>query len=126
MNPGNSNHFLKLKLVGVKANRAAIGARIKVTVKTPAGTRELHRVVGSGGNIGSNPLRQEIGLADAMEIAAVDIRWPGSDTRQSMSGLQIDQAYEIREGEATAKPVKLHPVKLDHGAPANLRAKAGP
>ncbi len=32
-NPGNGNDWISLKLVGVKANRAAIGARIKVTVK---------------------------------------------------------------------------------------------
>jgi hypothetical protein len=32
-NPGNSNYWVGFKLVGVKANRAAIGARIKVTVK---------------------------------------------------------------------------------------------
>ena len=30
-NPGHGNGFLKLKLVGLKSNRAAIGARIKVT-----------------------------------------------------------------------------------------------
>ena len=33
-NPGNGNDWISLKLVGVKANRSAIGARIKVTVKT--------------------------------------------------------------------------------------------
>ena len=32
-NPGNGNDWINLKLVGVKANRAAIGARIKVAVK---------------------------------------------------------------------------------------------
>src|SRR5262245_23472113 len=66
MNPGFSNSWLKLKLVGVKANRPAIGARIKVTLRTPTGTRELHRTSSSGGNFGSNPLRQEIGLGDAV------------------------------------------------------------
>src|ERR1043165_3244742 len=62
MNPGTTNHWLKLKLVGAKANRPAIGARIKVTLQTPAGPRELHRTVSSGGNFGSNPFRQEIGV----------------------------------------------------------------
>jgi hypothetical protein len=33
-NPGNGNDWIVLRLVGVKANRSAIGARIKVTVKT--------------------------------------------------------------------------------------------
>lgn len=66
--PGNTNHWLKLKLVGTKANRAAIGARIKVTVKTPTGSHELNRSVSSGASFGSNPLRAETGFGVASEI----------------------------------------------------------
>jgi hypothetical protein len=119
MNPGgNTNHWLKLKLVGVKASRSAIGARIKVTMQTPGGTRELHRVVSSGGNFGSNPLRQEIGLGDATAITAVDIRWPGSDTRQTLTGLELNRSYQIREGDESAVALNLHPVRLDSHGPA--------
>src|SRR3954464_7096868 len=70
LNPGSTNHWLKLKLVGKKANRAAIGARINLTVKTRGGARELFRTVSSGGSFGSNPLRQEIGLGDATSIVS--------------------------------------------------------
>jgi hypothetical protein len=123
MNPGTTNHWLKLKFVGVKANRAAIGARLKVTLQTPKGPRELHRQVCSGGNFGSNPLRQEIGLGDATSIVSVDVRWPGSDTRQSLTGLQLNHSYEVREGEATPKELTLHPVRLDaHGPGKHLSA----
>ena len=114
LNPGNTNHFLKLKLVGTKANRPAIGARIKVTLQTPNGPRELHRVVSSGGSFGSNPLRQEIGLGDATAVTAIDIRWPGSDTRQTLKGLETDHSYEIHEGDDHPVTLKMHPVKLDH------------
>jgi len=117
MNPGTTNRWLKLKLVGTKANRPAIGARIKVTAQTPGGTREFHRTVSSGGNFGSNPLRQEIGLADATSITAVDIRWPGSDSRQTLTGLELNRGYEVREGSPTPAPLKLHPVKLDKHTP---------
>ena len=37
LNPGSTNRWLKLKLVGTKANRAAIGARIKVTLQRRPG-----------------------------------------------------------------------------------------
>jgi hypothetical protein len=124
LNPGTTNHWLKLKLVGTKANRPAIGARIKVTVQTPAGSRELHRVVSSGGSFGSNPLRQEIGLADATAITAVDIRWPGSDSRQTVTGLKLDHSYQIREGDPVALALKVHRVRLDNHAPPLLDAKA--
>jgi hypothetical protein len=127
MNPGTTNKWLKLKLVGTKANRAAIGARIKITLDTSQGTRHLHRTLSSGGNFGSNPLRQEIGLADATQITSVEIRWPGSDTRQILTGLEPNHSYQIREGDPTPVTLKLHPVKLDSHAPAatgvNLQAK---
>ena len=51
LNPGNTNHWVKLKLVGVKANRPAIGARIKVTLQTPGGSRDLYRTVSSGAKL---------------------------------------------------------------------------
>ena len=114
LNPGNTNHWVKLKLVGTKANRVAIGARVKVTIQTPKGPREIHRTVSSGGSFGSNPLRQEIGLADATVITAVDIRWPGSDTRQTVTGLQLNHSYQITEGAPLPLELTLHPVKLDH------------
>ena len=52
-NPGQKNHWLTLKLVGNKTNRAAIGARIKVVT---AGEKPLtvHRLVSSGSSFGAN------------------------------------------------------------------------
>ncbi|HAB19946.1 MAG TPA: CRTAC1 family protein [Verrucomicrobiota bacterium] len=125
MNPGVTNHWLKLKLVGTEANRPAIGARIRVTVKTPAGDRELHRVVSGGGNFGSNPLRQEIGLGDATAVTAVNIQWPGSNKRQTITGLELNHSYQIREGDNQAVALKLRPVKLERTI-AGHPTKIGP
>jgi hypothetical protein len=41
-NPGNQNHWIKLKLEGTKSNRAAIGARIKLTARRSTESREIH------------------------------------------------------------------------------------
>ena len=112
LNPGSTNRWLKLKLVGTRANRFAIGARFRVTVQTPSGSRELHRVVSSGGSFGSNPLRQEIGLGDATAITKVDIEWPGSRTQQTITGLELNQSYQIREGERSPLALKLNRVNL--------------
>lgn len=123
LNPGNTNRWLKLRLVGVKANRFAIGARIKVTLQTPAGPRELHRVVSSGGSFGSNPLCQEIGLGDATTITGVAIRWPGPNIQQTITDLELNHSYQIREGEPAALALKLHPVRLDLHEPAKHNPK---
>ena len=114
-NPGHGNHWLKLRLVGTESNRSAIGARLKVTVTTPGGGRTLHRTVNSGGSFGSTPLRQEIGLADATKIDRVEVFWPTTGQRQTFTGLALDSAYTITEGQDRAEPVTLKPTPFKKG-----------
>ena len=118
-NPGHGNDWLKLKLVGVKSNRAAIGARIKVTVETPSGKRAIHKTVNSGATFGASPLRQEIGLGNANRIDQVEIWWPTSGIRQTVTQLEKNRAYTIREGENTAKEIALKPFKFSKDAHAH-------
>jgi hypothetical protein len=101
-NPGNTNHWLKLKLEGIRSNRAAIGARINVTVSTPTGPRHLFKTVNSGGSFGSNPFRQEFGLGNATAITAVEILWPATGAQQRFTGLALDRAYRLRENDTNA------------------------
>src|ERR1051325_7108424 len=77
-NPGQGNDWVSVRLVGVKSNRAAIGARIKVTVKNGAETRAVYRTVGSGGSFGASPLEQHLGLGKAAEIVGLELQWPGA------------------------------------------------
>ncbi len=111
-NPGHGNNWLKLKLVGTKSNRAAIGARIKVTVATAQGQRAIYKTVNSGGSFGANPLRQEIGLGEAKVISAIEVFWPTSGLRQAFSALPVNQAYSIQEGSTNAAvlPLKRFPL----------------
>jgi len=98
-NPGNGNDWISLKLVGVKANRAAIGARIKVTVQNEGGApRSIWRTVGSGGSFGASPLEQHIGLGKGARIATIEIWWPdGSRTPQAFTGVAKNQFLQIRQ-----------------------------
>jgi hypothetical protein len=104
-NPGHGNNWLKLKLEGVKTNRAAIGARIKVVVQNDDGERAIYRTVGSGGSFGASPMRQEIGLGQARIIKRVEVFWPVTGITQVVTGLAINRLYQIREG--TAAPTLL-------------------
>jgi tetratricopeptide (TPR) repeat protein len=97
-NPGNGNDWISLHLVGTKSNRAAIGARIKLTVQNEGrGQRFIHRTVGSGGSFGASPLQQHIGLGKDAQILNLEIWWPASDTRQNFSGVGKNQFLEIHE-----------------------------
>lgn len=106
-NPGHGNHWITLKLEGVQTNRAALGARIKVTVRAASGSRDIYRTVGSGASFGCNPYRQEIGLGQAQAIEKVEITWPVSRKTQVVRGLKSDGFYSIREDRDQAIPTPL-------------------
>jgi FG-GAP-like repeat/ASPIC and UnbV len=108
-NPGQGNHWLTVKLVGKKTNRAALGARIKVVT---AGAKPLtvHRHVSSGSSFGGNPLQQTIGLAKAERVALLEIHWPTSGTTQVFRDIAADQAIEITEFDKSYRSLNWKPV----------------
>jgi tetratricopeptide (TPR) repeat protein len=99
-NPGNENDWISVKLQGVKTNRPAIGARIKMTVRNQGqGTRSIYRWVGSGGSFGASPLEQHIGLGKSATIESLEIWWPTSKTRQTFTGVGKNQFVAVKEFE---------------------------
>ncbi len=112
-NPGNENDWITLKLVGVKTNRPAIGARIKITVQNDGGkTRSIYRTVGSGGSFGASPLQQHIGLGKKTKILDVEIWWPASNTRQHFANVEKDQFLDISEFSQEYARLDRKPYKL--------------
>jgi hypothetical protein len=110
-NPGHHNHWITIKLVGKRTNRAAIGARIKVEVPdeprrpTGSGLRSVYRHVTSGGSFGGNPFQQTIGIGKATRISSLEIFWPTSRTTQVFHDVPIDQALEVAEFESSYRPL---------------------
>lgn len=111
LNPGHGNHWLSLELVGVKANRAAIGARVKVNLVEPSGKHAVHRVAGTGGSFGCNPLRLHIGIGKAA-VESVEIQWPGSKTHQIVTGLRINSFYRLHEGKEKAELMEVQKIAM--------------
>jgi len=108
-NPGQGNHWLTVKLVGKKTNRAAIGARIKLVT---AGEKPLtlHRHISSGSSFGGNPLEQTIGLAKAARVDRLEIHWPTSATTQMFHDIPANQAIEVTEFEPSYKVLNRKPI----------------
>jgi tetratricopeptide (TPR) repeat protein len=112
-NPGHGNDWLGVKLVGVKSNRAAIGARIAVTVENDGGARRsVYKTVGSGGSFGASPLEQHVGLGHHAKIVDLEIWWPASGTRQHFTDVSTNQAIEISEGASTFTKLERRQVTL--------------
>ena len=105
-NPGHGRHWLKVKLVGIKSNRAALGAKIKATVQGADGKRRsIYRTVGNNGSFGGNSLVESLGLLDATTVAELEVTWPTSRTTQTFRDIAADQAIEITEGIDSFKPL---------------------
>ena len=87
-NPGHGRHWLKVRLVGTRTNRAALGARIRVDIKSKDGRkRSIFRTVGNNSSFGGNSLVQSIGLLDASRVAELTVIWPTSRTTQTFRDL---------------------------------------
>jgi hypothetical protein len=96
----NNNNWVVLKLEGTKANKAAIGARVAVSVQENGSERKIYRTVTSGASFGANSLVLEVGLRKATEINNVTVQWPCLECPdQIYTGMEINKAYKLTEGQ---------------------------
>jgi hypothetical protein len=114
-NPGHAGRWMGLRLEGVKSNRSAIGARVRVEFEEPEGLRKIYRVVNSGTSFGDVPLELHLGLGQAQFIRLVDIRWP-SGLEQRLSGFELDRVYHFREGDAKPDVIRVKSFPYRHGS----------
>jgi tetratricopeptide (TPR) repeat protein len=118
-NPGTSNAWLNVRLVGVKSNREAAGAQVKVTVRNGVDTpRSLYRVVGQTSSFGANPVEQHIGLGPKAGGVMVDVWWPASGTRQHFAEVEKNEYIQIKEFATSYERLDRTPFRLGGGKPA--------
>jgi tetratricopeptide (TPR) repeat protein len=111
-NPGHGNDWIALKLAGVKSNRAALGARITVSVENGGTRRTIHRQVTSGGTFGASPLEQHIGLGKDARNIEVEVWWPATSARQHFANVGKNQALRIEEFASAPTRIDRTPTKL--------------
>ena len=110
-NPGYGNHWLTIRLVGTRTNRAAIGARVRVDLPRPGGgVDSRHREITSGSSYGGNPFPLTIGLGKAEAVSTLEITWPTSQTRQVFHDLPVDSAIELIEGRDRFRVLEAKPI----------------
>ena len=88
-----NHHWLRLKLVGTKSNRDAIGAWITVRVNGQTLSRQ---VMPTRSYLSQSELPVTIGLGDATKFDSLEILWP-SGTVQKMETVQLDQMTVVTE-----------------------------
>jgi len=99
INPGEAkNNWINISLEGTVSNRAAIGAKVKVTFIENGRQRSVYRDVNSGGSFGANPLQQHIGIGQAKIIDKIEITWPTSGQHQTFENVPVNGNIKIKEG----------------------------
>ena len=89
-----TNHWILLKLAGVKSNRMGLGAQIAVTAED--GTRQFNQVTTAVGYACASDSRVHFGLGASKSIRQIEIKWP-SGIRQTLRNVAVDQILTIEE-----------------------------
>jgi hypothetical protein len=92
-------NWISLQLVGVKSNRAALGALVTLEQGSSNHENDKHeKEVRSGdGYISQSDLRLHFGLGKSSKAEKIMIRWP-SGLVETLSDLPANHYYVVREG----------------------------
>ncbi|HVT92656.1 MAG TPA: CRTAC1 family protein [Bryobacteraceae bacterium] len=91
-------HWLKVKLLGTKSNRTALGSRVTLHY---GGKLQAQEVVSQSSFYSVNDLRLHFGLGEVKE-ADVEVRWP-TGQRETFKNVPIDRLITIKEGKGIVK-----------------------
>jgi enediyne biosynthesis protein E4 len=87
------NHWIILKLVGVKSNRDGLGTKVRLT--TSLGTQYNAAITAVGYNSASDK-RVHFGLGSATIVDSIELTWP-SGIKQVLKGIKADQVLTVTE-----------------------------
>jgi hypothetical protein len=93
INSGNSNHWLRVELVGIQSNRNGIGARIFATT---GDLRQMQEILGGRG-FGQDELVAHFGLGEQVQVDQLEVYWPSGQV-DTLTGIPADQKIRLFEG----------------------------
>ena len=100
---GNLQNWIKIKLIGTKCNRTAIGARVRVVTGNHAQMDEVH----SGTSVMSqSDLRLHFGLGKAQTVDVIEVKWPTTQKIERFTQVKANQILTIREGSGIVETTK--------------------
>ena len=96
------NHWIKIKLIGTKSNRSAIGARVTVRYGDKVQAQEA---LSQSSYLSVNDGRLHFGLGP-VTAADIQIRWP-SGQKDKLAAVPADQLVWVTEGLGITRTQKL-------------------
>ena len=94
MTSKGDNRWIKVKLIGTKSNRSAIGARVTAHY---GGKLQVQEVMSQSSFYSANDLRLHFGLGDVTKVD-LDVRWPTGKV-EKLTKLDANHLFTIREGD---------------------------
>jgi hypothetical protein len=102
------NHWIQIRLRGVKTNRDGVGARLYVVAGDLKQMDEVHGGRGYQSHWGT---RLHFGLAKNQRVERIEVHWPRSGLVDILEDVAADQLLTIVEGSSpsTKKPLFIYP-----------------
>ena len=107
------NNWIKVKCIGMKSNRSAIGARIKCVTTAPGEPKphqQIDEVRSGGGYISQSDLRIHFGIGKAAKIDVLEVRWPSGQV-DTLKDVKVNQLVYIKEGQGIIKTEEFKAAK---------------
>jgi ASPIC and UnbV/FG-GAP-like repeat len=98
-NNGNSNAWLKVRLIGTASNHDGVGAKVRAQAKYAGQVRWQRRDISAGDIANGNNLIAHFGLGDATNVMTLRIEWP-SGAVQELTNVAPKQFLTIWEPPA--------------------------
>lgn len=100
---GNRNHWLRVRAVGSRANRSALGAIVRITSASGGQWQVVH----SGSSYASqSELTLTFGLGADTRVSSIEVNWP-SGTKQTFSNVPANQLLVIDEARGIVPSAAL-------------------
>lgn len=96
---GNQRNWVKVKCVGTRSNRSAIGARVSIRA---GGRTQIDEVMSGSGYYSHNDFRLHFGLGDASAVEQIEIRWPAGE-KELIENLPVNHLIVIEEGKGVVR-----------------------
>ena len=92
-------HWLKVKLLGTRSNRSAIGARVFIQAGRSLQVQEIHSQTSY---LSVNDLRLHFGLGSSRYVDWVRVVWPAGGVER-IEGVGVDRLVHIEEGRGIVR-----------------------
>jgi hypothetical protein len=103
------NNWIKVKCIGVKSNRSAIGARVKCVTSVPGESKahqQIDEVRSGGGYISQSDLRIHFGIGKVDRVDVLEVHWPSGQV-DTLKAVKANQLVYVKEGQGLFKSEPL-------------------